>query len=197
MIEMKITGATPQEFANNLLQATALMLNGARKTTAPAADTPPAEQPQVAEPLENPKSTDALDETPAPKKPRGRPRNPPKQVDLEEAIAAKKPELPPGGDPVPDLTGKGDTPKAEAPQYTADDCRKAVQTLYANYEKRARDGGESDENKIFAGKVAYAKQLVYGFGVQKVPDLKPAQYAEFIAAAQPYIDGTAELRAAA
>lgn len=205
MFELKITGATSSELIANAAQLAQLLVGGARFATTRANENAVKAEAVAAE-VERTGAVEVKPETPAEpagignharKKPgpKAKPgKADPKQVDLEEAIEAKKPAptLPEGGDPVPDLTGKSEP---EAKKYTEFDCRHALKTIFENYEKRARDAGETDEAKIMKDKVDYARPLVYGFGVSKVPDLKPAQYADFIAKAQPYIDGTAKAAA--
>lgn len=211
-IKLEISGDTPRDFYFDAVKTLALMLRPptaaaepANPTGDPAKDSPaeflrkqqefeaakqPAE-PETAgvEPLENPKVSDLPAEPP---KKRGRPvskkSEEPKQVDLEEAIAAKsKVELPDD-----DVSAIGRPAADPAKTYTIEDCRKAVMQVYENFEKRARSAGATDETRLMADKIAYTKPLVYGFGVQKVADLKPEQYSAFMATAQSYIDGTVE-----
>lgn len=206
MIELKITGANAQEFGTNALQTLTLIVRGAVNQTTPVKPAVAEEQPKqeqakddtpVAEPLENPKASDPPPELQTKPK-RGRPaavkaKDAEKQVDIEDAIdAKKKADLP--NDNLDDFTGK--TAEPAKPKATVDQCRQAVVKLYENYVARAREAGEKDEDAIVKGKVAYARQLLYPFGVQKIPDLKPEQYDEFMAKAQGYIDGSTPLNAA-
>lgn len=212
MLELKITGNTPQELVVNVLQLAGVLLNGAKNT----AQKPDANLAQrdaearqrgenvdgsqrretvaEAEPLQNPKAVDTSTDAPAKThKKRGRKSN----AEKAAAKTAEKPaELPVGGDAIPDFLDrtkpKGEAPKVESVGYTEQDCRGAVLELYENFERRARDAGVTDETEIMNTKVAYAKKLVAKFGVQKITELKPEQYDDFVAAAQPFIDGTAE-----
>lgn len=209
MIELRITGEKPAEFYANAIQTLALILRPPGSGAAPApavVAAPDAAETPAAEPLENPKVAEAEIDPPvaATKKPRGRPAGStkkveaqPEQIELEAAIEAapKKPDpkpappIPEGGDTVDDLF-VSEKPKADAKPATVEECRAAMRTLFENYEARKRKAGEKNEDAIMAGKIAYGKRLLYGFDVPKVVDLKPEQYGAFIAAAQPYIDGT-------
>lgn len=192
MLKLEISGATAHELVVNAMQTLALLVKGAQGITgaARAEPLPTASEAiaaqeaarQVAEPLENPK----VDVQPAKPKRQTKAEKAAAQIDLEAAIDAtpKKPEV--ANDPLPaDMQ-----PKAEAPKYMIEDCRNAVRQVYENFEKRARAAGATDETKIMADKIAYTKPLVYGFDIQKVVDLKPDQFASFIAKAKGYIDGT-------
>jgi hypothetical protein len=219
MIELRITGEKPEEFYLSLLRTTSLLLNPPRANPAPTPAAEPAVvaepvaepvagEASTAEPLENPTVAEAEIDPPVAKKPRGRPAKAkpaeePEQIELEAAIAAAPerktmpepkpvPPLPEGGDRVDDLfvSKPAETPAEPAKTYTVEDCRAALKTVFDNYEERQRAAGNTDESAIMRGKTTYAKPLVYGFDVQKVVDLKPDQYAAFIAAARPYIDGT-------
>jgi hypothetical protein len=174
------------------------LLHGAKGAAPKQVEAPPASPPQSDAPHAEHLQVEvkAAAETPAKPEPKGTRKSAkkpdPKQVELEEAIADAKPkEMPAGGDVIPDMTGKSD-----APTPTFNDCKAALVSVYDNYIARAKAAGETDENTIMAGKIAYAKKLVYGFGIQKLMDLKPEQYAEFITKAKPFIDGTAKVEAA-
>lgn len=196
MLELKITGQNATELLNSALQVTALLLKGAGSPATPSiAKQPVGANSAVEQPTVEAKPDEPVAETvkPARKSAKKADVKPdPKQTDLEQAIAETKPkEMPADGDEVPNMTGKAD-PKP-APYFK--DCKAAAVLIYDNCVARAKAAGEADENKIMASKIAYMKQLFYGFGIQKLMDLKPEQYAEFISKAQPYIDGTAKLEA--
>lgn len=206
MIELKITGANAQDLGVNAIQTLALIVNGAKNMVRPAVAAPenkappeaakaqqdlndlrqPVEQTETeAVPLENPSASEAPPEITTKRKP-GRP---PK----------KAPTLDLPSDPIPDFSA----PAGGTKPFTEADCRTQVRLTLENFEKRAREaipnyadlkGNALDvvEQKIMRDKVAYTKPLLAKFGVGKVSDLKPEQYADFMAASVPFVDGTAE-----
>jgi hypothetical protein len=183
MIEIKISGNNLQELTQNAMATLVLIANGARASMPPkqpvndnaaaTADAFPASD-QVggeAEALKNPSASEA------PPEQKGRkPKAKPTSLELK------------ANPPV--------EPKTETSDVTIEQCRDSVRLSLENYVTRARDGGETDEKKIMAGKVDYVKPLFAKFGIKKVSDLKPEQFADFVSKAAAYVDGTAPAEAA-
>lgn len=131
-------------------------------------------------------------------------------ADDEKAVAPKKrgrkpaqtPEAEPVGDPtkLPEADFLDDEPKPAAPSATIEEVKQAVQAAleaaqhrlegeYPNFAKLKGKELEAANQKILAGKVALVKPLLQQFGAAKVTELKPEHYADFVVAAQAYIDG--------
>lgn len=121
-------------------------------------------------------------ETPAAEAPkRGRkPKAPSEPVD-----ATKQTEM--FDDPLPaDLQ-----PKAE---LTYERCRDVLRLALKNAEARYKAAAGDDAAKlknVMVDAMAYLKPLLAKFGVTRASELKPEQFAAFIDAATPYVQGTA------
>lgn len=106
----------------------------------------------------------AIDETPPTKK-RGRPAK----------VEAKVETL---DEPLPDLTGEPAKP------LTLDgDIRPMLRAIQKEHSARGHD---------MSACVAWIQRLYSPFGIAKADQLKPEHFAEFMDAAQAYLDGTAE-----
>lgn len=179
MFELRIVGATPHELMSRLNDAANALLIGAPDTRPaedifPKGDTVGAE----AQPGPNPSASE-------PPKKRGRSKaTAPVTID---ATANPPLEAADFLDPEPATTVAAEPAKT----YTAEDCREAVKQCLENAEARLRAANPKQaEADLMRDKVAWTKPLLAEFNISKVSDLKPAQYEDFIAAAQPYIDGT-------
>lgn len=176
MIELKITGTDVKDFWTQSANALALILNGGRSAF-PAGATPgqgaqqPASEdaaddaPQTATPVGN--STKMVEETTAGK--RGQRRKPPVTI---EGKAEKTPELPKGGDAVPDMTG----------EITVDTIRGRVREIIEAHTARGND---------MPACVAYVQRLFKPFGIDQAAKCPPAKFAAFLKASEPYLAGTA------
>lgn len=217
MINLTISGDTPEEFYKDFAKTAALVFRAASKAppvdtgeprdgvvraAAPLTDSDKEKlkaHAPVAEPVDDVTKL-PVDEPVVPKKTRAK-----KAVEVIDATATEvkpTPAIPEGGDEIPDfLDRRVDKPTA-APVYELKDCRTRVTEVFAAFERRAREkipgyaaikGEALDkiEKKIMHDKVEYTKPLIFGFGVQKVGDLKPEQFGEFMAKSEAYLAGTA------
>ena len=178
MFELRIVGATPHELMRNLDSVAREMLAGllAEPTPRPVEDPFPATDTVGAEAQPGPNPV--VNEPP---KKRGRkPAAAPVTIDAEPAAA-----------PLETADFLDDTTAVPEVSYTEADCREAVRQTLENFEARARVAGAFEsEGELMAAKIAWTKPLLAEFNVAKVSALKPEQYAAFMRAAQPYIDGT-------
>lgn len=191
MIELRISGATPAELLKETGQVLMLLAAGAKAAPAakPAIEADPFPKSDdvgaetVAEVLENPKAGG-----------KGKPGRKPKPTSLE--LKANDPAELEKADFL------DETPAKPAAEITIDNLKDAVRQALENAQKRAEDAIpnfkglkgkelEAANLKVQAAKVAYVKPLLTSFGAANVSSLKPEQYADFIEAAQAYINGEA------
>jgi hypothetical protein len=164
MIELKVTGDTPEKFYANAMQTFALLMRGvtrpgaAQPAAAPVTPQPDADQggaeaqPEpaqlepaesaapaetVAEPLENPKPLDQIPEAPAEtaKRKPGRPRKQPETIEATaQPVSVANHAL---NDDISDL-GLKPAPTVPEKAYTMEDCREQVRQALKNAEDRGK-----------------------------------------------------------
>jgi hypothetical protein len=190
MFELRIVGATPHELMSNLNSAAMALIGEAPRTPVePKPDIFPEGDQVGAETVAQPGPNPSVSEQPK----RGRKPKTTVVIDVEPN--------PTPAEPLQAADFLDETPAAVKGKATVEDCRDAVRQVLDNFEKRARDADpslatlkgaakEAAEVKLMNAKVAWAKPLLAEFGAAKVADLKPEQFDAFVAAAQPYIDGT-------
>ena len=192
MLELRITGNTTAELVQSAGELIVLLANGAKVGAMVAAQKsqPAAPQPDlfpasdkvgaetIAEPMENPKATDDVDVKPK----RGRkPKPEPEVVEADAETGATH---------------------ASPPEATIEQVKDCVRQALENAAKRAEatipnfktlKGKALDDanQQVILHKINYVKPLLQKFGANKVTELAPEQYGEFVAAAQAYIDGEA------
>lgn len=164
-MEIKISGATPQELYVNLHNIFLLVAKGGTEMF----KLPPV--------VTGPETTlaEAQIAPPAPK-PRGRPR---KQVEIVETAAS------PETTDASQLTNFEilNDPVEANPVLTPECMLQRAKDIVSAHEKRGHTMQEG---------VAYLRKLYEGFGIKRVTELSPEQYGEFYMKAKPYLEGTAE-----
>lgn len=170
MIKLEITGNDPKDFYVQCANALLLVVNGGERVFSAKPDTPPQQNTGSG-------STDAVpvgDATkmpPADKPPRNR-----KPASIE--LKANKPaEMPEGGDAVPDMTNKPDV------ELTAEGMKQRVRDIIEAHTARGNDMPTC---------VAYVQKLFKPFNIEQAAKVPAARFAEFMAASEPYLDGTAK-----
>lgn len=187
MFELRIVGSTPHELMQRLNAVANALLIGASDTR-PAEDPFPASDNVGAETVAGPNPSVS-----SPPKRGRKPKAPPVTIDVEANAPAEPLQTADFLDPEPTA------PAAKV--YTEADCREAVKQCLDGFEARARaadpslatlKGAAKDEaeKKLMAAKIKWTKPLLEAFAVAKVSELKPDQYAAFMRAARPYIDGS-------
>lgn len=188
MFELRIVGSTPHELMQRLNAVANALLIGAPDTR-PAEDPFPASDNVGAEAVAGPNPSVS-----SPPKRGRKPKAPPVTIGVEANAPAEPLQT---ADFLDDAPASAEPPKA----YTEADCREAVKQCLDGFEARARaadpslatlKGAAKDEaeKKLMAAKIKWTKPLLEAFAVAKVSELKPDQYAAFMRAAQPYIDGS-------
>lgn len=194
MIELKITGANAQELFVNAVQTLNLVVKGGMQTITQQAAAPQAEMSTAPQPDKFPASDDvgAAEKAATKAKPGTRNKGQPAPAPTEAPASAS--------DNKADFLDDAAKPAETKTEITIADCRTQVRLSLENYEKRAREKlpkGLSDaqraeaEKQIMFNKVEYTKPLLSTFGVGKVSDLKPEQFAEFMKVSKAYVNGTA------
>lgn len=172
MHRLEITGATPEELFMNSVRMLSVLLKGGAQTT-----TAPAEPEQVAAEPEKQPETEM----------RGAPTAVHKTKDKKGAKAKPEP-LP--SDPLPEVMTGGTTIEHDPKEV---DGKPAELTLDGDIRPmlRAIQKSCTERGMKMPECVEYIMKLYGPFGVQKADQLKPAQFAEFMDAAEGYLAGTA------
>ena len=193
MFELRIVGETPTALLQNMQEAMATFAATVTPPTAPGVveDKFPASDNVGAEPMENPKvgGKGKLGRKPKPQTIEAKANETTAATDLGKAdflddAPAEKPAAKPNADVTVEQVK--DTVRAVLDSFTA-----RAQAAIPGFDKLKGDALEAANKEIMANKVAYAKRLLESFEAQKVTDLQPHQYADFVEAAQAYISGEA------
>jgi hypothetical protein len=97
----------------------------------------------------------------------------------------KKAEMPEGGDPIPDLTGKTEViTMADCRARTKDVIAKFEADAYAKLGKPRADATQKEVDAVMQSTMAFMMSVFEPFGIKKAPDLKPEQFAEYMAATE-------------
>ena len=174
MIKLEIAGNDVTHFFQEFANAALLLTQGGNTTFKPA----PAATVDAGVGAARPAQTDDLvqDAVAEP--------NPPV---VEKPKRKAKEKAAPVDAGIPDFLDRNNKPAApvdDAKQYTLDDMRDRVKAIItAHTETRGHKMQEA---------VAYVRELFKPFGIKLAAELKPEQFADFMAKSQPYLDGTAK-----
>ena len=172
MIELKITGNNVHELFTNAAQTFMLLAQGGNTLFA---QTAPVESPPL---VPEPAPIEAEIIPPKPEKP--------KRTRAAEVVEAKP--LPEGGDPIPDFLDRAKTPTLEECRArTKDIIKKFEDDTYAAMNKPRADATQEDKDAVMTKTMAFMMKVFEPFGIKKAPDLKPAQFVEYLAATAKYL----------
>lgn len=202
MIELKISGAEPREFFKNAAEAFMLLAHGGQNLFAapPGADVEKAREVPAGTPVTaDGKAVQAepvgdVTKTVVEKAPRKNAKNKaPETIDakpevFETVVKGFDPAAVVDDDPL----GLNDVAKpADEKTYTVDDMRQRVKDILAAHGPKTKESPSARGNEMPVC-VAYVRKLFAPFNVKLAADVPPDRFAEFMAASQPYLDGSAE-----
>ena len=181
MLTLTIQGKDVAELYANVANMLVLMARGGNSVFA---------QPQSAAevPAETPAPGEAVAE-----------ENPPV---VEKPANGKKPKAPRAtidivaepnlGADIEDPLGLGDVkPANNAVEYTIEDCKKRVNDILLAHGPKTKESPDGRGNSM-PDTIAYIRKLFVPFNIKKAIELKPEQFAPFMAQSLPYLNGTAK-----
>lgn len=194
MIKLEISGGNIQEFYGNAMNALGLLASGGAMQQQVAAAQQKAGEAQQPDTSTTEAVGDPTKIPPAEKPPRRTRAKPPETIEATAnkpaALTTETPAEVVDDDPLG--LGLTETKSADAaePTYTLDDMRKRVTDILAAH------GPKTDKNPNARGNampdsIAYVRKLFAPFGVKLAAEIPPEKFGEFMAASQPYLDGTA------